>query len=183
MTENPRVVQGFIDIYGAWIDRIRRRRLSHRHREARQSGVLAGVRAGDAARARRRGASRTFTSSAKCSTSKIDPALLARATRVDRAAERCSTSHFAQPCSTTVAGDAGTDELARLFTATHCTKAAKRRRCSCRRSSAITTTAALRTIVRKAFPQASDEEVLKRVDSGARDDVHAARRAGRLLGR
>ena len=37
--------------------------------------------------------------------------------------------------------------------------------------------------VRKAFPQADDEEVLKRVIAGARDDVHAARRTGRLFGR
>ena len=48
MTENPRVVAGMIDIFGDVDRQIRRRRLPHRHRAARQSGVLAGVRPRDA---------------------------------------------------------------------------------------------------------------------------------------
>ena len=64
-TENPRVVRGMIDIYGAWIDKYRRRRLPDRHRAACQPGVLAAVRAGDAEARAGAGNSATSTSSAK----------------------------------------------------------------------------------------------------------------------
>ena len=55
MTENPRVVQGMIEIYGGWIDRygVDGFRIdTARHVNA---GVLAGVRAGDAAAGGREG--------------------------------------------------------------------------------------------------------------------------------
>ena len=43
MTEHPTVVNGFVDVYDA-LGRPRRRRLPHRHREARELRVLAEVR-------------------------------------------------------------------------------------------------------------------------------------------
>ncbi len=48
-TENPRVVQGMIDIYEHLDRRLRHRRLPHRHDEARRRRLLAAVRAGGAA--------------------------------------------------------------------------------------------------------------------------------------
>ncbi len=116
-------------------------------------------------------------------TSKMDPALLARATRVDRLPSVLDFA-FRAALVDVVAGDSGADTVGgAVQRATHCMKAARRRRSGCRLSSAITTSAGMRTIVRKAFPQADDDRGSQTRHSGARDDVHAARRAGRLFGR
>jgi len=44
-TENPKVLNGFIDVYNK-LGRLRRRRFPYRHREARRRAVLAEVLAG-----------------------------------------------------------------------------------------------------------------------------------------
>ena len=44
LTEQPEVVSGMDDIYKDWVG-LRHRRLPHRHRQARQHGVLAAVHA------------------------------------------------------------------------------------------------------------------------------------------
>ncbi len=49
MTEHPRVVQGFIDIYGAWIDEFGVDGFRIDTAKTCESRVLAGIRAGDAA--------------------------------------------------------------------------------------------------------------------------------------
>ena len=66
-----------------WIDGYRRRRLPHRHGAARQSRVLAEVRAGDAG-ARRRDGIPNFHIFGEVSTSEMDPAHTAVNTRVDK---------------------------------------------------------------------------------------------------
>ena len=65
-TENPKVVDGMIDIYKTWVQDFRHRRLPHRHDEARQRRVLAEVRAGPAELRARATASRTSSCSARC---------------------------------------------------------------------------------------------------------------------
>ena len=59
-TEHPRVVRGMIDIYKAWIARLRRRRLPHRHDEARRRRVLAALRPRGAALTRAEQGKREF---------------------------------------------------------------------------------------------------------------------------
>ena len=114
MTENPRVVQGFIDIYGSWIDRLRHRWLSHRHCAARESWS-SGRRS--CRRCLQRAAAQgipNFHIFGEVSTSDIDVALLARYTR-DAKLPAVLDFAFANAVRATVAGDAGTDKLARLF--------------------------------------------------------------------
>ena len=116
-TENPRVVQGMIDIYGALDRQLRRRRIPHRHRAARQPGVLAEVRSGDARRARAHEASRTSTSSAKSRRSDMDPAHTAVNTRVDKLPSVLDFAFLRTRSSTSWRRMRGTDELAKLFRA------------------------------------------------------------------
>jgi hypothetical protein len=89
-TENPRVVQGFIDIYGQWIDDFGIDGFPDRHRPPREPRVLAGLRPGHAGAGQGRGIPTTSTSSARSMTT--DPAMLARFTQVDRLSRPCWTS-------------------------------------------------------------------------------------------
>jgi glycosidase len=111
MTENPRVVQGFIDIYGRWIDdygldgfRIDTAR--HVNPEFWQAFVPAML-----ARARARGIA-NFHIFGEVATSELDVAMLARATRVDKLPTVLDFAFRAAVLST-VAGGAGTDTLVR----------------------------------------------------------------------
>ena len=113
MTENPRVVQGFIDIYGAWIDRYRVD--GFRIDTAKQVNpefwpvfVPAML-----ARARSNGIV-NFHIFGEVSTGAVDVALLARHTRLHGLAAVLDFA-FAAAVRDTVAGSHGTDVLARLF--------------------------------------------------------------------
>ena len=113
MTENPRVVQGFIDIYGAWIERFhidgfRIDTAKHVNPEFWQQFVPAML-----ARARAAGIP-NFHIFGEVSTGEVDPALLAEHTRVDRLPAVLDFA-FAVAVIETVGGKAGTDVLARLF--------------------------------------------------------------------
>ena len=101
------------------------RRLPHRHRAARQSRILAGVRARDAERARRRAASPISTSSAKSITDAIEPGIARGAHARRRNIPRCSTSP-SRAAVKTRRGRRGHDEHAgeRCSSATRCTQAA-----------------------------------------------------------
>ena len=115
MTENPRVLQGFIDIYGAWIDRyrvdgFRIDTAKHVNAEFWQSFVPAML-----ARARAAGIP-NFHIFGEVFTAEMDPALLAVHTRVDRLPAVLDFA-FAAAVRRTVGGNAGTDLLARLFEA------------------------------------------------------------------
>jgi hypothetical protein len=79
-TEHPRVVDGMIEIFGSVDRRVRHRRLPHRHGAPRQSGILAGLRAGHAARAKARGIPNFHIFGEVFDP---DPGTLARFTKVD----------------------------------------------------------------------------------------------------
>lgn len=113
MTENPRVVRGFIDIYGAWIDRygvdgFRIDTARHVNAEFWQAFAPA---------MRTRAAAKgipNFYVFGEVFTSDVDVALLARYTRVAKLPTVLDFA-FANAVRATVAGTAGTDLLARLF--------------------------------------------------------------------
>jgi len=113
MTENPRVVQGFIDIYGAWIDRFgvdgfRIDTARHVNSEFLQAFVPAML-----ARAHSRGIP-NFHIFGEVYTGTADVALLARHTRLHEMPAVLDFA-FAVTVRETVAGTRGTDFLARLF--------------------------------------------------------------------
>ena len=113
MTENPRVVQGFIDIFGGWIDRygvdgFRVDTAKHVNPEFWQAFVPAMR-----ARAAARGIP-NFHIFGEVSTTEPNVALLAEHTRVDRLPAVLDFG-FRGAVRDTVAGSAGTDELARVF--------------------------------------------------------------------
>jgi glycosidase len=113
MTENPRVVQGFIDIYGTWIDRygidgFRIDTARHVNPEFWQAFVPAML-----ARARARGIV-NFHIFGEVNVATADVALLARHTRLHKLPAVLDFA-FAAAVRETVAGSRGTDVLARLF--------------------------------------------------------------------
>lgn len=113
MTENPRVVRGFIDIYGEWIDRygidgFRIDTARHVNAEFWQAFAPA---------MRTRAAAKgipNFYVFGEVFTSEVDVAQLARYTRVAKLPTVLDFA-FANAVRATVAGTAGTDLLARLF--------------------------------------------------------------------
>jgi glycosidase len=113
MTEHPRVVRGFIDIYGGWIDgfgldgfRIDTAR--HVNPEFWQAFVPAML-----TRARAKGIP-NFHIFGEVSTPQMEPAVLARHTRIDKLPAVLDFA-FAVAVRETVAGTAGTQLLAKLF--------------------------------------------------------------------
>src|SRR5258707_2115707 len=115
MTENPRVVQGFIDVFGGWIDRFgidgfRIDTAQHVNPEFWQAFVPAMLK-----RAKARGIP-NFHIFGEVATGEMDPARLAEHTRVDRLPAVLDFA-FAVAILDTIAGHAGTDELVRLFAA------------------------------------------------------------------
>lgn len=113
MTENPRVLRGFIDVYGGWIDRygvdgFRIDTARHVNAEFWQAFAPA---------MRSRAAAKgipNFYVFGEVFTSEVDVALLARYTRVANLPTVLDFA-FANAVRATVAGDAGTSVLARLF--------------------------------------------------------------------
>jgi glycosidase len=113
MTENPRVLQGFIDIYGGWIDRygidgFRIDTAKHVNPEFWQAFVPA---------MRSRAAASgipNFHIFGEVGTGEPDVALLAEHTRVDHLPAVLDFA-FRAAVRDTVAGNAGTDALARVF--------------------------------------------------------------------
>jgi glycosidase len=114
-TENPRVVRGMIDIYGAWIDKygvdgFRIDTAQHVNPEFWQQFVPAMLQ-----RAKARGIP-NFHIFGEVSTPEMDPAHTAVNTRVDKLPAVLDFS-FARAVVDVLAGTAGTDELAKLFRA------------------------------------------------------------------
>jgi neopullulanase len=161
MTENPRVVQGMIEIYGGWIDRygvdgFRIDTARHVNPEFWQAFVPAMLQ-----RAAAKGIPH-FHIFGEVSTSDIDVGLLARYTR-DAKLPAVLDFAFASAVRATVAGNAGTDKLARLFADD--TLYAQGEKTALQLPTFISNHDAGRFAyyVRKERPQASDDEVLKRV--------------------
>ena len=114
-TENPRVVSGMIDIYGAWIDKygvdgFRIDTAQHVNAEFWQQFVPAML-----ARAKARGIPH-FHIFGEVATGDMDPAHTAVNTRVDKLPSVLDFS-FQRAVVDVVARGAGTDELAKLFRA------------------------------------------------------------------
>lgn len=114
-TENPRVMRGMIEIFGAWIDKygvdgFRIDTAQHVNPEFWQQFVPAML-----ARAKARGIP-NFHIFGEVSTSDMDPAHTAVSTRVDKLPSVLDFS-FTRAVADVVAGSAGTDEMAKLFRA------------------------------------------------------------------
>jgi glycosidase len=112
-TENPRVIEGMIEIYGAWIDKygvdgFRIDTAQHVNPEFWQKFVPAML-----ARAKARGIP-NFHIFGEVATSEMDPAHTAVNTRVDKLPSVLDFS-FTRAVVDVVSGKAGTDELAKLF--------------------------------------------------------------------
>ena len=115
MTENPRVVQGFIEVFGGWIDQygidgFRIDTAQHVNPEFWQAFVPAMLK-----RAKARGIPH-FHIFGEVFTGEMDPARLAEHTRVDKLPAVLDFA-FAVAIADTIVRNAGTDELVRLFAA------------------------------------------------------------------
>jgi glycosidase len=164
MTENPRVVQGFIEIYGAWIDRygvdgFRIDTAKHVNPEFWQAFAPAMR-----ARAAARGIP-NFHIFGEVYSSEVDTALLARHTRVDKLPAVLDFA-FTAAVHATVAGSAGTDVLARLYADDALYEGGARAALQLPTFLGNHDMGRFAFFVRKAFPQAADDEVLKRVILG-----------------
>ncbi|HXH15932.1 MAG TPA: alpha-amylase family glycosyl hydrolase [Sphingomonas sp.] len=161
MTENPRVVSGMIDIFGSWIDRFkvdgfRIDTARHVNPEFWTQFVPAML-----TRAQANGIP-NFHIFGEVADHELRPAVLAQHTIVDKLPAVLDFA-FRQAVVETVAGTRGTDAFEALFDG------------DVLYAKGVDTAAILPTFtgnhddgrfatyVRKAFPQASDEEVLKRV--------------------
>jgi glycosidase len=161
MTENPRVVQGFIDIYGDWIERFdidgfRIDTARHVNPEFWQAFVPAMI-----AKAKAKGIEH-FHIFGEVATSELDTALLARATRVDRLPSVLDFA-FRAAALQTAAGDAGTDTFVELFDGDALYEGGE---ATARRLPTFISNhdnGRFAHFVRAAFPSAADDEVLKRV--------------------
>jgi glycosidase len=161
MTENPRVVQGMIEIYGEWIDRygvdgFRIDTAKHVNAEFWQAFVPAML-----ARARAQGIP-NFHIFGEVMTESIDTALLARYTRVAKLPAVLDFA-FAAAVRATLAADAGTDELARLFADDALYDAGESTALQLPTFISNHDLGRFAYFVRKARPQAGDAEILQRV--------------------
>jgi glycosidase len=164
MTENPRVVQGFIEIYGDWIDKygvdgFRIDTARHVNPEFWQSFVPAMV-----ARAKAKGIP-NFHIFGEVATSEIDVALLAKHTRVDKLPTVLDFA-FARSVYDTVAGAAGTDTFTRLFDGDVLYEGGTATAQQLPTFLGNHDAGRFATFVRQANPKAPDDEVLKRVILG-----------------
>ena len=164
MTENPRVVRGFIEIFGAWIDKydldgFRIDTAQHVNPEFWQRFVPAMR-----ARAAAKGIP-NFHIFGEVFTAEFNPAQLARHTRVDGLPAVLDFG-FALAVRETVAGSMGTDRLAELFAddALYEGGAAAARQLPTFISNHDD--GRFGYFVRKSWPLAADEEVLRRVSLG-----------------
>lgn len=161
-TENPRVVRGMIDIYGAWIDKyridgFRIDTAQHVNPEFWQQFVPAML-----ARARKDGIPH-FHIFGEVATDEMDPAHTAVNTRVDKLPSVLDFG-FLWAVRDVVVKDAGTDELAKLFRADALYEG------GARAALELVTFVSnhdspghIASAIRLARPQASADEVLKRV--------------------
>ena len=161
MTENPRVLDGFIEIFGEWIERygidgLRIDTAKHVNPEFWQAFVPAML-----SKARAKGIP-NFHIFGEVFTEELDVALLARATRVDRLPSVLDFA-FRVAALQTVAGDGKTDVFMRLFSGDELYVDGLRTARQLPTFLSNHDIGRLSQFVRKAFPRASDQEVLQRV--------------------
>jgi glycosidase len=161
MTENPRVVQGFIDIYGEWIDRygvdgFRIDTARHVNPEFWQSFAPAMLN-----RARAHGIP-NFHIFGEVAAETVDVAQLARHTRVDKLPSVLDFG-FARAVERLLAGKDGTEILARMYQDDGLYEGGA---VGAMRLPTFTSNhdiGRLAWMIRTARPDATDDEVLKRV--------------------
>ncbi len=161
MTENPRVVQGFIDIYGDWIERygidgFRIDTARHVNPEFWQSFAPAMLN-----RARARGIP-NFHIFGEVAAEGVDVAQLARHTRVDKLPSVLDFG-FAGAVNKVVAGNEGTSVLARLYQDDGLYEGGAAAALRLPTFTGNHDFGRLAWIIRTARPDATDDEVLKRV--------------------
>ena len=161
MTEHPRVVQGFIDIYGGWIDRYRidgYRIDTAKHVDAAfwRAFVPAML-----ARARANGIE-NFHLFGEVSTESTDSALLARSTRVAKLPAVLDFA-FANAVRAVIADARGTDVLERLFAGDSLYAGGEATALQLPTFVSNHDIGRFAWFVRKARPRASDDEISKRV--------------------
>jgi glycosidase len=164
MTENPRVVQGFIDIFGAWIDKydidgFRVDTAQHVNPEFWQHFVPAMR-----ARAAAKGIPH-FHIFGEVFTAEFNPAQLARHTR-SAGLPAVLDFGFALAVRETVAGSIGTERLAELFADDALYEGGAAAAQQLPTFISNHDMGRFGYFVRKAWPLAKDEEVLRRVTLG-----------------
>jgi glycosidase len=161
MTENPRVVQGFIDIYGEWIDRyaidgFRIDTARHVNAEFWQSFAPAMLN-----RARTHGIP-NFHIFGEVAAESVDVAQLARHTRVDKLPSVLDFG-FARAIEKLIGGNEGTEVLARMYQDDGLYEGGAQAALRLPTFTGNHDFGRLAWIIRNARPGASDEEMLKRV--------------------
>jgi glycosidase len=161
MTENPRVVQGFIDIYGEWIERyavdgFRIDTARHVNPEFWQSFAPAMLN-----RARTHGIP-NFHIFGEVAADGVDVAQLARHTRVDKLPAVLDFG-FARAIEKLIGGNEGTEVLARMYQDDGLYEGGVQGALRLPTFTGNHDFGRLAWIIRNARPGASDEEVLKRV--------------------
>ena len=161
LTENPRVVQGFIDIFGEWIDRyaidgFRIDTARHVNSEFWQSFAPAMLN-----RARTRGIP-NFHIFGEVAAETVDVAQLARHTRVDKLPSVLDFG-FARAVEKVLAGKEGTEVLARLYQDDGLYEGGAQAALRLPTFTGNHDIGRLAWMIRSARPGASDEEMLKRV--------------------
>jgi glycosidase len=161
MTENPRVVQGFIDIYGAWIDKygidgFRIDTARHVNPEFWQAFVPAMVN-----RARAKGIPH-FHIFGEVAAEGVDVAQLARHTRVDKLPTVLDFG-FAGAVKEVLAKNAGTSVLARLYQDDGLYEGGSRMALRLPTFTGNHDFGRLAWIIKDARPTIGDEELLQRV--------------------
>jgi glycosidase len=161
MTENPRVVQGFIDIYGAWIDKygidgFRVDTARHVNPEFWQTFAPAML-----SRARARGIP-NFHIFGEVAADGVDVAQLARHTRVDKLPSVLDFG-FARAVEKVLAGNEATSVLARLYQDDGLYEGGPPAALRLPTFTGNHDFGRVAWIIRNARPGASDEEVLERV--------------------
>ena len=162
MTESPAVIAGMIDIYGSWIDRFgidgfRIDTAQHVNAEFWQAFTPAMI-----ARAKARGIP-NFHIFGESYTDEMNPAHVALHTRLDKLPTMLDFP-FAAAVKGTVAGAAGTDLLAKLFRADPLYEGGAEGALQQATFLDNHDMGRFGMFVRKAFPAAGDDEVLKRVE-------------------
>lgn len=160
MTENPRVVQGFIDIFSKWIDDYRVDGFRIDTEQHVNSAFWRAFVPAMLARAKADGIPH-FHIFGEVATGEMDPAHLAEHTRTDGIPAVLDFA-FMRAVNDVTAGKAGTDELARLFAADPLYEGGA--------DAALTLPTFLGNhdagrvgmMLRKALPDASPDELLKR---------------------
>jgi len=161
MTENPKVVQGFIDIYGEWIDRygvdgFRIDTARHVNPEFWQSFSPAMLN-----RARTRGIP-NFHIFGEVAAETVDVAQLARHTRVDKIPSVLDFA-FARAVEKLLAGKEGTEVLARMYQDDGLYEGGAQAALRLPTFTSNHDIGRLAWMIRRERPDASDDEVLKRV--------------------